>query len=221
MDHCEISAGMFHKHAGLYREKFMDLTMYDEGYLEFCRWLKPARARVLDAACGPGNVARYLMSQRPDLDLLGIDLAPRMVELAQEAVPAARFALHDCRRLGALRRRFDGIICAFGLPYLSEPEAAAFIQTAAEILEPEGVLYLSTMLGRAEDSGAQKTTTGDEVFVYYHSENQILDLVRACGFSLISHRRLASPSAASKPTTDLILIAQKRSSKVAETADSA
>jgi 2-polyprenyl-3-methyl-5-hydroxy-6-metoxy-1,4-benzoquinol methylase len=209
MDHCEISASVFHKHAGLYREKFMDLTMYHDSYLEFCRWLKPGRARVLDAACGPGNVSRFLLSQRPDLDLLGIDLAPAMVELAQETAPSAQFAVHDCRRLTALGRRFDGIICAFGLPYLSEPEAAAFIRAAAEVFEPNGVLYLSTMLGSAGDSGAQKTSTGDEIFIYYQTEAQILDLIKSCGFSLIAHRRMPSPSTASKSTTDLIVIAQK------------
>jgi prepilin-type N-terminal cleavage/methylation domain-containing protein len=40
-----------------------------------------------------------------------------MVELAREAVPAAQFAVHDFRRLAVLHRRFDEIICAFGLPY--------------------------------------------------------------------------------------------------------
>jgi len=33
------------------------------------------RARVLDAACGPGSASRYLLAQRPELQLLGIDLA--------------------------------------------------------------------------------------------------------------------------------------------------
>src|SRR5262245_57882104 len=167
MDHCEISASAFHKHADLYREKFMGLTMYDDAYREFCQLLKPNRARVLDAACGPGAAARYLLSQRPDLDLLGIDLAPRMVELARQAVPSAQFMVHDCRDLVDLHRRFDGIICAFGLPYLSEQEAAAFIRAAAEVLDPGGVLYVSTMLGRTEESGVQKTITRSEVYVTY------------------------------------------------------
>src|SRR5437867_6860932 len=156
MDHCAISAGIFHKFADKYREKFMDLKLYDESYREFCGLLPRGRARVLDAACGPGNVARYLMAQRPDLDLLGIDLAPRMVELAREAVPSAQFAVHDCRHLADLKLRLHGIIFAFGLPYLSGEEAAAFIEAASQALEPNGVLYLSTMLGRSEDSGFQR-----------------------------------------------------------------
>src|SRR5215472_6017240 len=159
MDHSALSAKVFHKLADRYREKYMYLTMYDDFYEEFCELLPRGCARVLDVACGPGNVARYLMAQRPELDLLGIDLAPRMVELAREAVPSARFAVHDCRHLADLQSSFDGIICAFGLPYLSTGEATAFIKAAGQALGLGGVLYLSTMLGKPEDSGFQRAST--------------------------------------------------------------
>lgn len=208
MDHSASSAGLFHKHADLYRDKFMDLTLYDDSYRDFCQALPQGRARVLDVACGPGNVSRYLMAQRPDLDLLGIDLAPRMVELAREAVPLARFAVHDSRRLADLRLRFDGIICAFGLPYLSRDEATAFIRAAGQALDPGGVFYLSTMLGKSEDSGFQRSSTGDQLYITYYGEDEVIDSLLSCGFTLLRQNRIPSPSAASKATTDLIVIAK-------------
>jgi len=183
--------------------------MYDDFYREFCELIRRGRARVLDAACGPGNVSRYLMSQRPDLDLLGIDLAPRMVELAREAVPSAHFAVHDCRNSADLERCFDGIICAFALPYLSWEEAEAFIRAACKALEADGVLCLSTMLGRSEDSGLQRCSSGDPVYVNYHSEEQIKCCLHECGFALLKQCRIPSPSVATKKTTDLIVIAKK------------
>ena len=156
MDHSANSASLFHKLADLYRDKYMSLTLYDDYYREFCASLISGRARVLDAACGPGNVSRYLMARRPELDLLGIDLARRMLELAREAVPSARFAVHDCRHLAELQLKFDGIICAFGLPYLSPAEATDFIHAVSRALEPGGVFYLSTLLGQSEDSGFER-----------------------------------------------------------------
>ena len=209
MDHCAISASVFDKLADGYRDKFMGLTMYDDSYRAFCELLRHGRARVLDAACGPGNVSRYLVAQRPDLHLLGIDLAPRMVELAREAVPSSHFAVHDCRHLADLRLRFDGIICAFGLPYLSGKEAAAFTRAAGQALDPGGVLYLSTMLGKSEDSGFESCSTGDQVYIHYHSEEQVVGSLQGCGFTLLKQSRLPSPSAAVKVTTDLIVIAKK------------
>ncbi len=209
MDHSAFSASVFHKLADRYQEKYMDLTMYQDSYREFCKLLRPGRARVLDAACGPGNVSRYLMAQRPDLQLLGVDLAPRMVELARAAVPSAQFAVHDYRKLAELNQRFDGIICAFGLAYVSAKEAEAFIRAAADALEPGGVLYLSTMLGRSEDSAFEPCSTGDRVYVNYYSEDQITSVLHQCGLTIIKHQRMPSPSAAPKPTTDWIVIAKK------------
>ena len=210
MDHCALSASVFHKLADGYREKFMDVTLYDDSYKQFCELLPLERARVLDAACGPGNVSRYLLAQRPNLDLLGIDLAPRMVELAREAVPLARFAVHDCRNLAGLKQRFDGIICAFGLPYLSPADAAAFIRAAREHLEPGGVLYLSTLLGRSEDSGFECCSTGDQLYINYHNEDQVIHAVCECGFTILKQKQIPSPTIAPKPTTDLIVIAKKQ-----------
>jgi Methyltransferase domain len=149
------------------------------------------------------------MAQRPDLDLLGIDLAPRMVELAREAVPTAQFSVHDCRHLGDLKRYFDGIICAFGLPYLSPEEATAFIRAAHEALDSGGVLYLSAMLGKSEDSGLQRCSTGDQIYVNFHDEDHIIRSLDGSGFSLLKKSRMASPSAASKATTYLIILAKK------------
>ena len=208
MDHCAITASAFHKCAETYRDKYMDLTMYDDYYRQFCEALRAGPARVLDAACGPGAVSRYLKARRPELDLLGIDLAPRMVELAREAVPSARFVVRDCRRLAEFHGPLDGIICAFGLPYLSIGEATAFIKAASQALVRGGVLYLSTMLGKPEDSGVQRSSTGEQVYVYFHSEEQIIGSLQSCRFAILNQAKIPSPVAASKKTTDLILIAK-------------
>jgi len=208
-DHSSLAASVFSKHADLYREKFMDLDVYDDSYRTFCELLPQGRARVLDAACGPGNASRYLLAQRPDLDLLGIDLAPRMVELARAAVPSARFAVHDCRNLADLKLRFDGIICAFGLPYLSWQETEAFVRAAANVLEPPGALYLSTMLGGSEDSGFQQCSSGEQLYINYHSEEDVISALRGCSFVIVKQKRMNSPGVASKKTTDLIVVAKQ------------
>jgi predicted TPR repeat methyltransferase len=155
------------------------------------------------------------MTQRPELDLLGIDLAPRMVELACAAVPSARFAVHDCRYLADLKLRFDGIICAFGLPYLSGEEGADFIKAAAWALEPDGVLYLSTMLGRSENSGFERCSSGDEVYITYYSEDDVVRSLHACGLEIVKQKRIPSPSVATKATVDLIVIAKKATTSLA------
>jgi predicted TPR repeat methyltransferase len=132
-----------------------------------------------------------------------------MVELARQEVPAAQFAIYDCRHLLALHRRFEGITCAFGLPYLSPEEVASFIGAADEILDRGGVLYLSTMLGDSEDSCFRPCSTGDQVYIYYHNEDRLRQSLNERGFSLLNLSRMPSPDAASKAIADLIVLARK------------
>lgn len=207
-DRAGSASRTFDKLADKYREKFMDLSLYDASYAAFCDQLKSGAAKVLDAACGPGNVARFLLSRRPELDLLGIDLAPRMVELAQSAVPKGRFRVHDCRRISDLAQRFDGILCAFGLPYLTADEADRFMADAAQVLNPGGLLYLSTMLGAPDKSGLHRCASGDQVYIHYHQQERLIRSLSAHGFRLTLEEQLASPATASLISTDLILIAQ-------------
>jgi ubiquinone/menaquinone biosynthesis C-methylase UbiE len=209
MDPSALAAQAFHTLADQYQAQFMDLDLYDDTYQQFCECIKSGPARVLDVACGPGNVSRYLLRQRPDLDLLGIDLAPRMVALAQAAVPGARFKIHDCRRLSDLQQRFDGVICAFGLPYLSWDETRHLIHEVALLLEPGGVFYFSTMLGKPEDGGLKRCSSGDQVYLYYHSQADLLTILEAQGFTVRYPMHRASPGSAHTATTDLIVIARK------------
>lgn len=209
MDHCEISAATFDKLAQRYRDKYMDLTLYDSSYEEFLNLLVAGPARVLDVACGPGNVARYLLSKRPELQLLGVDLAPAMVEFARAAVPSGRFEIHDCRRLAELNQRFDGVLCAFGMPYLSGEEVNRFLADVFEILGPGGVLYLSIMEGETGNSGCQTSRSGDRVFIHYHDGTWLGGMLDSLGFKIRKTIRLSSPANATQATNDLILIAMK------------
>lgn len=207
-DHAALSAQAFDTLADTYQAQFMDLDLYDDTYRAFCDRLAPG-ARVLDAACGPGNVARFVLAYRPDLNLLGLDLAPRMVALAREAVPAAQFIVHDCRQLQALQRHFDGIVCAFGLPYLTPQEVKDWLLCAADVLEPGGMLYFSTLLGPADAGGRQRCSTGASVYLHYHAEADLQAALQRAGFATVMQHVLASPSTARQATTDLIVLAQR------------
>ena len=43
---------------------------------------------VLELGCGPGNLSKQLLSLRPDLKITATDLAPDMLEIAQETNPS-------------------------------------------------------------------------------------------------------------------------------------
>ena len=207
MDTSRVTVNTFDKLADTYAKKYLALDTYDTYYRQFCLHVAQQGATVLDAACGPGNVSVFLARERPDLDVLGIDLAPSMVRLAQTHVPSARFLVHDCRHLAELGRVFDGIAFSFGLNYLNQDEAAQFFTSLSHVLAPNGVFYLSAMLGPAEHSGLQTSSSGDQVYVHYRSRQEIESLLQRAGLTLVFVDEIASPANASKATCDVVLVA--------------
>ena len=209
MDTCQVSVNTFDRLAETYAGKYLALDTYDAYYRGFCSHVARQGASVLDVACGPGNVSAFLVRERPDLQVLGIDLAPNMVRLAQAHVPSASFLVHDCRHLADLGRVFDGIAYAFGLNYLNQKEAEQFFESLNKVLAPNGALYLSTMSGSTEHSGLQTSSSGDQVYVYYRPKQELERLVQSAGLDIIFLDEIASPANASKPTIDVVLVAQR------------
>jgi len=184
-DKTKIAVAVFDKCAKLYQDKFMDVSLYHDTFDLFCREIKKENPAILELACGPGNITKYLLQQRSNFKVLATDLAPNMIALAQENNPTAGFQLLDQKNIGSLNKTFDGIVCGFGLPYLSKEEAIQLIQDSYTILNNDGVFYLSTMEDDYSKSDWQKGSTGDTIFMHYHQEDYLLETLKNVGFKLI------------------------------------
>jgi 2-polyprenyl-3-methyl-5-hydroxy-6-metoxy-1,4-benzoquinol methylase len=173
---------IFDKHASDYQDKFMDVNMYGETFDLFCRNIEKENADLLELACGPGNITNYLLNKRPDFKILGTDLSPSMLELAKINNPGAEFKLMDCRDLNKIEKKFDGIMCGFCLPYVSEEEAVKLIADASALLNPKGLIYISTMEENEDaKSGIRTSSHGDKMYMYYHKavylRNALLEII--------------------------------------------
>lgn len=203
------AAHVFNKHAQLYHEKFGDVSRYAEGLDMFCGKLKDD-AKVLDIACGPGNISRYLLNQKPGLNVLGTDLAPAMIEIAREINPEAKFEVMDSRHIQKTEPEYNAIVCAFLLPYLSPDEACQLFKDMAAILSIGGVLYISTMIENEDNvSGIRVSSKGDALFMHYHKRDFIEKELEANGYSVLYDTVIEYPGPDDKKTSDLIVIAEK------------
>jgi trans-aconitate methyltransferase len=201
---------IFDKHASDYKDKFMDVNMYAETFDLFCRNIEKENADILELACGPGNITNYLLDKRPDFKILGTDLAPSMLELAKINNPGTEFKLMDCRELNTIDQKFDGIMCGFCLPYVSEEEAVKLIADALELLNPKGLIYISTMEENEDiQSGVRTSSHGDKMYMYYHKADYLTNALIENNFKIIELQRLNYPGPDGKKVTDLIIIAGK------------
>lgn len=182
------TAQTWNKLAARYEELFMPLALYNESYDWLLAHLPKSDASVLEVGCGPGNISFYLLRQRPQLSLYGIDYAPAMIELAQKNNPTATFEVMDCRQVAQLHQKFDAVVCGFCLPYLSPAEGLQFVKDCAQLLNPGGLLYLSFVPGDPNQSGWLTGSSGHRAYFYYYTVDEIVEWLSTCGFALLNQQ---------------------------------
>lgn len=199
----------FDKQAKAYQRIFMDLHLYDETYEAFCELVKP-NARVLELGCGPGNITRYVLNKRPDLQLQATDAAPAMVDLAQKNNPAATCSLLDVRELKNLKATYDGLICGFCLPYLNQEDAVKLIGNSAKILSEGGIFYLSTIAGDYSQSKIQTSSNGQyQSWVYYYPAETLGKFLQKASFEVVRQFQIPYSKTDGTTETHLIFICRK------------
>src|SRR5215469_8526044 len=116
------------------------------GFLErpALRALAPSNVRgatVLDAGCGSGAQAQWLLEQ--GADVVAIDVSPRMIEEAEHRCGGrGRFMVADLSRPLPLEpRSFDGITCSLALHYIADWSVP--LRSFASALRPGGWAVIS------------------------------------------------------------------------------
>jgi SAM-dependent methyltransferase len=168
--------------AGLYQEKFMHLTHYNESYDVFLKALPKDESEIIELGCGPGNITHYLLQHQPALKILGTDISPSMIELAQKNNPKADFQVLDCRDIHRINRQFDGIVMGFCIPYVTPEDLRVLIHNCSEALNQDGVLYISFVAGPSSQSCYKTSSTGNRVYFHYYEKTELNELLMQCGF---------------------------------------
>lgn len=208
MDKYEETFETWNNIASVYQDKFMGMDLYNETYDYICNNLTKPNAKLLEIGCGPGNITKYLLSERPDFDIFGIDIAPNMIELARKNNPVADFAVMDSRQIGSLKARYDGIIAGFCLPYLSDAESRKLIADSYNLLNENGIIYLSFVDGDPGQSGFKAGSAG-RVFFYFHKLNNLKKQLISTKFDEIKTFKVPFRKTETEFDIHTILVAKK------------
>ena len=211
MDNYKETFETWNKLASRYQEKFMDLDLYNETYDFICDSIIRPNAKILDIGCGPGNVTKYLLSKRPDFTIYGIDVAPNMIELAEKNNPTARFAVMDSRQIDELNGKYDGIVCGFCLPYLSQTDSQKLITDCYHLLNENGLIYISFVEGDPNRSGFQASSSGDRSYFYFHQLDDLKAKLVESEFDELRTVKVEYKNSGNKMEVHTILTAKKRS----------
>lgn len=209
MDSLKETISTFDKYAEEYEGKFMNYLPYVDTYKHLSDLLR-ADASILDVACGPGNIAKFLLKEFPDRKVYGIDLSERMVVLARRNNPEHTFEIMDCRKISTLSEKYDGIVAGFCFPYLSREEVSEFISDSSKKLSPYGILYISFMEGSYESSGMQTRNGVDWICTYYHNSELIVEILEGTGFDVLDIVRKSYEPTGEPKAVDVFIYARAR-----------
>jgi demethylmenaquinone methyltransferase/2-methoxy-6-polyprenyl-1,4-benzoquinol methylase len=97
-----------------------------EGLIRAIEGMPPAR--TLDVACGTGFLTRHLRGE-----IVGIDASERMLEIAQERVPAGEFLVADALHLPFADHSFDRLVTGHFYGHLESADPARFLAEAGRV----------------------------------------------------------------------------------------
>ncbi|RKT17601.1 methyltransferase family protein [Streptomyces sp. 1114.5] len=102
-------------------------------------------ARTAELGCGPGRVTGHL--HRLGLDVCGIDLSPRMVELAREDHPEVPFSVGSLFDLPFRDGELTGAVAWYSIIHTPAERLPEVFAEFARVLAPGGHLLVAFQVG--------------------------------------------------------------------------
>ncbi|WP_191255705.1 class I SAM-dependent DNA methyltransferase [Amycolatopsis oliviviridis] len=141
-----------------------------------------ARGPVVDVGCGPGHVTAYLASL--GLDVAGVDLSPKMVEIARRQYPDLRFSVGSMTALDLPDGELGGLVAWWSIFHLPPELLPAVFAEFRRTLAPGGRLLVGFHVG--DERLSPETAYGHPVTydAYLLEPGRIADLLGQAGFEV-------------------------------------
>lgn len=159
-----------------------------------------AGARVLDAGCGPGVVAKRLAES--GFIVHGVDIASKMIDFCKETFADVlngesphRFSVGDIFKMNLDPQSFDGVVALGFLEY--QADEVAVLKRLHELTRPGGALVVSGPLNLSASNlfglrdPINRLRFGKTLLASRnrYSVSRMTELLDAAGFRLIKHKR--------------------------------
>ena len=138
--------------------------------------------RCCDLGCGPGHVARYLHDL--GANVTGIDLSPRMVELARSLSPGIEFQQGDMTDLRPAGLPWAGIVAFYSIIHIPRKQVTDLLRGLRQTLSPSGLLLLSFHIGRGTDHKDEWWGKSVSVDFHFFEADEMEGYLKAAGFEI-------------------------------------
>ncbi|MER5600583.1 class I SAM-dependent methyltransferase [Streptomyces sp. NPDC002265] len=151
-------------------------------------------APVADLGSGPGHVAARLHAM--GVPVFGVDVSPRMVELARAAHPALRFHVGSMTSLDLPDATLGGVLALYSIIHVPDDHLPRVFAEFHRVLAPGGQVMLGFQWHEEEDGMHLAERFGHAISLDYHwrTPDAVADLLVKAGFRLRA-RLLREPGA--------------------------
>ena len=175
-------------YADLFRDSLDRLPLDRAILAAFAESVRAAGAGpVAELGCGPGHVTAHLRDL--GLNAFGVDLSPRMIELARAAYPDLRFEVGSMHALDLPDGELGGILSWYSVIHTPPRELPPYFAEFRRVLAPCGLLLLGFF-----ESGGDPVTEFDHKAApaYCWPIDDLAELAREADFREIG-RMLREP----------------------------
>ena len=113
---------------------------------------RKGKRRILDIGFGTGTLTKKIYDD--GYEIFGIDFSERMIEIAKDKMPLAKFYKYDfCKGLPEELNnfKFDYIISTYAIHHLEDKEKVKFINTLREYIYKDGEILIGDVAFETRD----------------------------------------------------------------------
>ena len=135
-----------------------------------------------DLGCGPGHVARYLHER--GAKVCGIDVSPKMVELARCLNSEIDFSQGDMLELGVEDEAWAGVAAFYSIIHVSPGEIVRALRELRRVLRPGGLLLLAFHIGEGTIHLAEWWGKPVCVDFFFYRPHEMANYLRSVAFDI-------------------------------------
>lgn len=149
-------------------------------------------AKILDVGCAAGRDTRILKDR--GYNVVGTDLAEKLLEIARKQNPDIVFIHTDMRKLPLADNSFDAVWASAVLHHLSKGEMPDALREFHRILAPGGIVYVHTKAGEGRLQASENSVQGEVREFELITADELGTMLTECGFDKLSLELKASHS---------------------------
>jgi SAM-dependent methyltransferase len=137
--------------------------------------------KVLEFGVGTGRIALPLATR--GLDVTGVDISARQIELARAAVPEARFIHADMTALDLPASSLDAVVAFYSLTHVPRGDLPDLLEAILRWLRSGGV-FVATLGAQDSPDAIEDDWLGTPMFFSHYGAKKNRALIRRAGFEI-------------------------------------